>query len=293
MILIDPYIFLPAKGGDYNAEKVRKIKDSLKRLLNINRHFRYEIIVDQAQWKILEREYIKNLTDSFGDNELNTALISLRQIIKKVNITTAEHIRTWGVKPLFYNFASKEDEEFGNSLACSAFYCISQYNRAYLFVEESFGRNLIEHSTAHSKIKERLRWRIYISSIGLNGAVPVVCISSVRNLQIPWTSRYDYFLPDSGGYSFIPPVNWHLRSTTAVVTKQSKPVFLDILGNGWANPNTPGQAYHWDVYLNDPKWIGERGTDQINVTRYGVPPSQGVSGTIHHVPSKKSGLAKK
>lgn len=292
MILIDPYVFLPAKGSNYSAEKASEVKASLKKLLYINHHLRQEIIVDKTQWKDIEKKHIKNLTVLFGDNELQTALLSLRRVIKIVDIATTYKIRTWGVKPLFYDFISNEDKEFGDSLARCADYCISQHNQVYLFVDEILGRNIREHSSENSKIKERLRWRIYISRIGLNGAIPIFCISSIRNIQIPWTCRYDVFLPDSGQYSFTPPANWHLRSTVAVGTKKSKPVFIDNLGNGWANPNTPGQAYHWDVYLNDTNWIAARGTDQINVTRYGAPNSEGVPGTIHHVPSKKVSLVR-
>ena len=292
MIVIDPYVFLPAKGFDYSAERLGEIKASLKKILHINRNTKHGIIVDQTQWKYIEKTYIRNLTNSFSDPDLNIALISLRKIINKIDMVTADHIHTWGLKSLFYDFISVEDEEFGDSLARSANYCISTYNKAYLFIEDKVGRNIEERSSSHSKIKERLRWRIYISRIGLTGAIPIPCVSSLRNLEIPWTSRYDVFLPDTGEYAFIPPVKWHLRKTNAIATKQSKPVFLDIKGNGWANPNTPGQAYHWDVYLTDKRWIETRGTDQINVTRYGAPETQGTPGTIHHVPTGKAGLAK-
>ncbi|WP_312080066.1 hypothetical protein [Leclercia sp.] len=293
MILIDPYIFLPTKGTGYNVEKVMKIKNSLKNLLNINHRCKHDIVVDINQWRLIEKKYIRNLTQSFSDNELNTALISLRNIIKKVDFTSSDSIRTWGVKPLFNNFLSDEDKEFGDSFALFATYCIQQYRQAFLFVDESLGRNITEHASVNSKLIERLRWRVYISCVGLSGAVPVTCITSIRNLDIPWTTRYDYFLPDTGAYAFEPPVKWYLRSTDAVSTKKSKPVFMDSHGNGWANPNTPGQAYHWDVYLSYSKWINDRGEDQINITRYGAPQSQGVPGTIHHVPTKKNGLAKR
>jgi hypothetical protein len=292
MLLIDPYIFLPTKGLSYSAQRLKEVKANLKNILLINRHLKYDLVVDQAHWKDIEKRYLRVLTSAFNDPELNVALISLRSIIKKVDTTVVGNIHTWGVKPLCYDFASEEDTGFGDFIARAAVYCIIQYGRANLFVEETLGRNIHEHSAGHSRIKERLRWRVYVSRAGLNGAVPVSCIYSPRNIEIPWTTRFDIFLPDTGEYSFVPPANWHLRSTVAVVTKQSKPVFLDASGNGWAAPNTPGQAYHWDVYLTDPKWAAARGTDQINVTRYGAPESQGVSGTIHHVPTGKAGLAK-
>ncbi|QBJ08173.1 hypothetical protein EYS10_06300 [Rahnella aquatilis] len=292
MMLIDPYVFLPAKGLDYSKQRLIEVKANLKKILNINRTFNCGIIVDQAQWKYIERTYIKKLTQLFNDGDLNTALLSLRRVIKTVDMSTTVHIRAWGIKPLFYNLASKEDIDFGDSLARSAFYCISNYKQAYLFIEEIDGRNIKTHTVGHSKITERLRWRIYISSTGLNGAVPIACISSMRNIQVPWTTRYDILLPDTGEYSFTPPVKWYLRNTDSVITRQSKPVFLDISDNGWANPNTPGGAYHWDVYLKDQKWIDSRGADQINVTRYGVTQPEGTPGTIHHVPTGKANLAK-
>lgn len=292
MILIDPYIFLPFQGTGYNIEKVNKIKKSLKNLLIINRSYNYDIVVDNNTWRFIEKKYIRELTQSFGDNELNTALLSLRSVMKKVELTSNACIRTWGIKPLFNNLSSTEDISFGDSLALIATHCIQQYGQAFLFIDESLGRNIIKHQSVNSKLIERLRWRVYISCAGLRGALPVPCITSKRNLDIPWTTRYDYYLPDSGKYAFVPPVKWHLRRTDAVGTKKSKPVFLDNNQNGWANPNTPGQAYHWDVYLNNPKWIKERGEEQINITRYEAPQSQGIPGTIHHVPNKKSGLAR-
>lgn len=293
MLLIDPYIFLPAKGCPYTSERAREVKSSLKSILSINRQLGFDLVVDQAHWRYIEKNHIRKLTAAFNDSELNVALLSLRSIIKKVDTTTNYHIRAWGVKPLCYDFASAEDVEFGDSIARSAAYCIERYGKANLFIEESLGRNILEHSSGYSSIKERLRWRVYVSRAGLNGALPVPCIYSQRNIETPWTSRFDIFLPDTGEYSFVPPTNWHLRSTAAVVTKQSKPVFLDNSGNGWAAPNTPGQAYHWDVYLENPKWIAARGANQINVTRYGAPESQGAPGTIHHVPTGKASLAKR
>lgn len=292
MLLIDPYIFLPTKGLPYNAQRVEEVKANLKNILRINRHLKYDLIVDQTHWQDIEKRYLRVLSTSFKDAELNIALINLRSIIKKVDTTSVGAIRTWGVKPLYYSFISDEDTLFGDLISRAAAYCITQYGQANLFVEETLGRNIQEHSTGHSRIKERLRWRIYVSRAGLNGAMPVPCIYAPRNIEIPWTTRFDILLPDTGEYSFVPPANWHLRSTPAVVTKKSKPVFLDASGNGWATPNTPGQAYHWDVYLTDPKWAAARGTDQINVTRFGAPESQGVPGTIHHVPTGKASLAR-
>lgn len=117
MMLIDPYVFLPAKGLDYSKQRLIEVKANLKKILNINRTFNCGIIVDQAQWKYIERTYIKKLTQLFNDGDLNTALLSLRRVIKTVDMSTTVHIRAWGIKPLFYNLASKEDIDFGDSLA--------------------------------------------------------------------------------------------------------------------------------------------------------------------------------
>ncbi len=292
MLLIDPYIFLPTKGLGYTAQRVEEVKVSLKNILRINRQLNCDLVVDQTHWQDIEKKHLRVLSDSFKDAELSIALINLRKALKKVDTSSISNIHTWGIKPLYYDFSSNEDTSFGDFVARAAAYCITQYGQANIYIEETLGRNIKEHSASHSCIKERLRWRIYVSRAGLNGAIAVPCIYSARNLEVPWTTRFDTFLPDTGEYSFTPPDDWHLRRTTAVVTKKSKPVFLDASGNGWAAPNTPGQAYHWDVYLADSKWIEARGTDQINVTRYGAPNLQGVPGTIHHVPTGKAGLAK-
>lgn len=75
-----------------------------------------------------------------------------------------------------------------------------------------------------------------------------------------------------------------------MTTMESKPVYLDAKGNGWARPNiNEGKGHHWDVYIRDAALAERIGLDQLNVVEVGAPPKEGPPGSIHHVPAKKKG----
>jgi hypothetical protein len=283
MLLIDPYIFLPGKTGKFDTKKICEIKLILKTIIFICKQKNWKIICDRDGFNYIEMNIIKNITKDFSDPELATALLIMRRdCINTVHIDDAQRVRTWGIKPLFNNLVSESDKLLADFVTKSALACLNKGAQAYFFVHESVGRNIDLHRAGNSIILERTRWRIYLSAQGLPGIMPIPCIYHQRNLDVEWTTRYDIKLPDSGDFPFIPLGKWHLRKTIAVGTKTSKPVFIDQDGNGWADPNIPGDSYHWDVYLKNTAWIAATKKVQINISRHGIPSVQGKPGTIHH-----------
>ncbi|MEM5432517.1 hypothetical protein [Cupriavidus oxalaticus] len=294
MLIIDPYLFCPDNiKSEYDRDRIQQIKEQLHEIISICRKFNWKVIFDRKGWRNIELNFIRKITAQCQDADLNVALSALRRdFLQMVDIDGVEGIRTWGIKPLFNGVNTPIDSDFADSVARSASISFEHYGRALLFVREIEGRNITTRAAGNSYICERTRWRIYFSKTGLNGAIPVPCVTRVRNVSVEWTARYDVGLPDCGRYAFQPSAHWHLRRTVVVGVMQAKPVFLDTKANGWAKPNTPGAGYHWDVYLSDREWIDAIRLTQINVCRSDVPASQGAPGEIHHIPAAKAGRAR-
>lgn len=163
-----------------------------------------------------------------------------------------------------------------------------------LLTRRMIGRNLQVHQVENSRIEEVTRWVVYLS---MSGGPPraVYCIHHPRNLppSLRWTTRYDWRLPasvDGAKHPFCPPAAWWKGAVPAVKTVESKPAFLDAMGNGWARPNiNDGRGYHWDVYLSDPNLKERIGLSQLNIVGFGGPPGEKEPGAIHHASQKKMG----
>jgi hypothetical protein len=165
---------------------------------------------------------------------------------------------------------------------------------AVLITRRMEGRNLRVHQAENSRLEEVTRWVLYLH---MSGSPPrsVYCFHHPRNTStaLRWTTRYDWRLPavnDGARYPFCPPAKWWKGSVDAVGTMNSKPVFLDTQGNGWARPNiNDGRGYHWDVYLNDPNLSERIGLSQLNIVGFGGPQAEKAPGSIHHISPKKKG----
>ena len=71
---------------------------------------------------------------------------------------------------------------------------------------------------------------------------------------------------------------------------ESRPVWIDERGYGWARPNIMGgKGHHWDVYITDVKVAERIGLSQLNIVEFGAPPEQGRPGSLHHLPKQKQG----
>ncbi|HHY6927763.1 TPA: hypothetical protein ACV4T7_007148 [Burkholderia ambifaria] len=295
MLVVDPYLFYPdSSGHGYDQTRIDELKAQLSEIIAICRRFNWKVIFDRQGWRHIELSVIRNITSQCKDNELAVALSVLRRnFLETIDVDAGVQVRTWGIKPLFNDLSTPEDVDLAEKVTRSLAYCLTRRQSVKLFVREVEGRNTKIHATGHSFICERTRWMIYLSMRGLNGAGPIACITKIRNITTEWTSRYDVGLPDTGSFAFVPSTDWHLRKTIASRVMQSKPVFLDKEGNGWAKPNTPGVGYHWDVYLSDREWIDAVGLAQINICRSDAPVEQGAPGEIHHVPAEKMGRVKR
>jgi hypothetical protein len=168
----------------------------------------------------------------------------------------------------------------------SAVAVAASYNETVImFVRRKVGRNLITHRAGNSTLDENLRWVLHIQPPVI-GHQQILCVHHSRNLSEKWTCRYDWRLPSDGDgatYPFRPADNWWKPSTVAFRTVKAKIAWIDRDGNGWARPNIPGGAgYHWDVFIHSQTWLDEVGARHINVVAFGVPPSEGKAGSIHH-----------
>lgn len=291
MLVLDPYV-LSERPGESSAVRVARVTKKLRDLIRLCRDGNLKVVADADGWTYLERQVISTLKAPPGDPELATSLSVLRRnYLDRRAPFPLEGGRTWGIKPLFGGFAEAKDAVFGDFVAKSVGHTMhSGAHAAYLFVELKVGRNLLEHGSPPSTILERTRWRIYVAYSG-HPVAAVPCITGQRNIAVPWTCRFDDLLPDTGTYAFLPPDHWQLKGTQAVATQNSKAVWLDRLGNGWARPSTPppGLPEHWDVYLQ-PAWKAKLKLSQVNITRFGINDSGRVPGEIHHVPTGKAHL---
>lgn len=147
-----------------------------------------------------------------------------------------------------------------------------------------------------SSLHENTRWVLHIQPKAL-GHRQVLFVHHPRNLDLRWTTRFDWRLPaehDRARYPFCPPPRWWKSSTPAARTVESKPAWVDALGNGWARPAISGGAgYHWDVFISAPSTRRSVGLSQINVVQFGAPEGEGAPGDLHHVPTDKAGRVNK
>lgn len=150
------------------------------------------------------------------------------------------------------------------------------------------GRNLQEYRNERGQVwlSEKRLWDLLI--VEIDRRVPVVCTE--RNVKVRWTSRFDDTLPateDGAEFPFCPPSEWWSPETTAWKTKQGRPCWIDALENGWALPQTPGESYHWDLYLNF-KLEDMYCVPRLNIVKAGGPEREGRAGALHHIPDELS-----
>lgn len=295
MLVIDPYLFLPnPKIGKYDENSSKLLRSDLKKIIAFCKKKKYKVVFDRQTWKNIELHFIKILAAGAKDFELDVALTIFRkEILNVIDFSNGEKVRTWGVNSLFYGIKNDADRDYANAVTKSILHCIKGNFPVSIFVREIPGRNINEIRIANTFLIERTRWRIYVSQKGFPNPYPVSCITCERNSSVEWTARHDVNLPSAGKYEFIPQSRWDLKKTVISGVVNSKPVFFDKFGNGWARPNTPGIPYHWDVYIKDPSWKAAFKVDQVNISRNGIPVEQGTEGTIHHVPTSKASILKK
>jgi hypothetical protein len=278
LAILDPVLFDPAAPLTIGSLK------GLLRLL----HSKQAHIPDVAwYWKKVQRELIRPLH----------ARPEYRELDRLYDFVQAVKLPTMPSKVKVCNF----DQMFGLLGAHWVVIMENLVTQAVLTGEEIVllthlrsKRNLTVHQgPGRCTAREKMYWELRVQPAGDDTTrVPVVCRK--RNLDVPWTCRFDDSLPaefDDAKYPFCPPRDWRDPKVAAVTTHKSRPTWRDQKGNYWARPAT-GEGYHWDVYLTR-SLEEEYGLGQLNIVQWGVPPKEGPTGGLHHVPEGKKSRLKK
>lgn len=292
MLIVDPYLFnRDAVNGETEGQQVERLIRQLKSIEAIRQRTRWEVVVEDDLWQKIESRIISKLPTPVGDPTLRAAITNFRRNLSKKASREKISGRAWGVKTLFQGLVSDEDQLFARFVVESAAIARTMSDTVSIFVEQRFGRNARKSGTPESWLCEKTHWRLYAS---VSGSAPfaIPCITCLRNIDIPWTTRVDINLPNTGSYRYEPIRNWESGKVDCIATLKSKRVWLDINGNGWARPSTDGDPEHWDVYVEDARLLKKVNLDQINITRHGVRSLKNIPGEIHHVPEKKRHASK-
>jgi hypothetical protein len=292
MLIVDPYLFnRDAANGETEEQQIDRVIRQLKLIEAIRLRTNWEVVVQAALWQKIESKLISKLPTPQGNPTLRTAIANFRRnLVKKVHGQKITG-RAWGVKTLFNGLATAEDQLFSRFVVESAAIARAKSDIVSIFVAQRFGRNARKSGTPKSWLCEKTHWRLYAA---VSGYAPfaIPCITCLRNIEVPWTTRLDLSLPDTGSYRYEPIPNWESGKVKCIETLRSKRVWLDVSGNGWARPSTNGEPEHWDVYIKDVQLLKKVNLDQINITRFGVRCEKNIPGEVHHVPENKKHAAK-
>lgn len=293
IVVLDPAYF-SRRGHDREDEQA--LRGEIRAMITFMKVCKARLIAVDDYWRPLWSELIQPLTRRCPRLSLDLAELRKRAISSPLDPSVAvADGRVWGFVPMF----DRPDLDLSNVWADRMATSIIRLHLSHpsepivLFTRPVEGRNLRRHRAGNSTIDEPTRWRLYIQPRTAR-PVAVPCVVDRRQIDVPWTARFDRRLPgtaDGARYPFCPPAAWWKRSTQAVRTHTGKPAFIDACGCGWARPNIPGGAgYHWDVYLSDRSRADAIGLDQINVVAHGGPATEGTAGDLHHVPADKRHL---
>ena len=282
--LIDPALLLPRP-----APQVEREIDEIVRICVAAR-----LVVEPLQeywpkmWSVLGSQLERSLPQNARQSVQQLRRLGARS---QVSLIRSDEIqgKAWrqGFGQLFS--ATVMGISWEEDMAAAVIRSLSSGHDVVLLTRRMLDRNLTRHAVGNSVIDENTRWVLHVQPRTI-GHKRVPCVHHRRNLTVPWTTRFDWRLPDAKNgcpYPFCPPASWHKGSHSAVQTVQSKPTWRDALGNGWARPNIPhGAGYHWDVFLTQ-DCAETAGLQQINVVEYGS--QEGTPGHIHHIPTNKAG----
>lgn len=282
-IIIDPFFFWTDPSQKITPVAQKSILDSFDLLIRLNKAG-YQICATLPLWTRINTELMRRLAHSIPSHALQPRIHALNGILQIV-APPPQVGQTWGIKTLF-TFLNFPDPQFwmGEVAAIAGAWINSgiDFQLAMKLIE---GRNLKRQSVHHCIIWEKTHWNIYIQQNGQALAAPIPCVSSMRNIEVPWTRRYDDYLPDTAdaaGLAFVPKQNWDDVKTKVIKTVESKPTWVDINDNGWSDTNTPGQGHHWDVYLTLTHLRTKFRSNYVNITKWGTNDRKKQPGSIHH-----------
>lgn len=283
-VLIDPELLAPFRDARHCTEtEAAALRRSLEQLTKFTVKYDAKVVSTRHLWQKLQSLYIAPVVAAFNEPAVRTPLQLLRNRLRVVVPNADRRLDAWG----FEQMLSRDDgQDWPSGYASIAAELHAADESVVLFTRYLEGRNVRTHSTGHSILVEKTRWRMHIGAPSLNGITSVPCVASLRNIEVPWTTRFDDRLPDTAppdGFAFQPPSKWYRGYVKPFRAHQSKHAWTDAVGNGWSDPNTPGTAYHWDVHFVDASG-SPIGISPANIVRWGAPGAEGVAGGVHHVP---------
>jgi hypothetical protein len=290
IVIVDPALFITdSANGPLSPVDESVIGATIEDLHRICRDRQGSIPNALWYWNELRRDLIGPLLQRtkpgsrirMGLDRLHGQTRSVALVDEPVQGT----MRFWGVKPLFAweRLPSKWLGIMERILSG----CIQNDEESILITRLFPARNTNEVAVGKCTLIEKTRWELKVC---LPGHSPrrIRCVGSLRNVNVPWTTRFDDNLPDVGRFPFCPPANWWRRDMQVCRTFESKPAWLDRLGSGWAQPATGG-SYHWDVFLGDSDLEQRVGLNPLNIVAWGTTEAGKIPGDIHHIPAKKKG----
>jgi hypothetical protein len=272
LAILDPVLFDPAAPLS---------PVTLKDLLRLLSHKHAHIPGVDWYWKELQRQLIRPLHARPGYQDLDR----LRDFARTVGFPPLpRRVSVWSFRQMFGALS----ESWVETMARLVTGAVLSREPTVLVTHLRRGRNLTVHGgPGQCTLDEKTCWDLRVQPAGGELCrIPVVCRE--RNLDVPWTCRFDDRLPareDAAAFPFCPPPDWRKASVTAATTHESRPTWRDHQGNHWARPAT-GEGHHWDVYLTQ-ALEEEYGLGQLNITRWGAPEREGAPGSLHHVPKDK------
>lgn len=265
-----------------------EVAEELGQVLHLCRHHHVTVPSNLSYWDPLWADLGARMERQLQPGgQAQRALRELRKLGRPVAglpATPQHRVLVWGFTPQARGGLFSGD--WPERMAEAAVRTALTQQRVILLVRRVPGRNLIVHRHAAITLDEITRWKLYVRPPTL-GPVAIDCCSHPRHLEVPWTIRMDWRLPDQGRYPYCAPQRWKSAQTPVFVTSKSRPAWVDALGNEWARPNIQGGAgYHWDVYVNANQ-ESRLGLGQLNVVAFGGPPSESAPGSIHHMKAAK------
>lgn len=282
-LIIDPLLFwLPENPTDEDVKSALAFVDET---ISISREG-YSLICSDPLWsKIITHNYRK-LSNFTRSHVLHSMLRELQSRVRMVQ-WQVQKTETEGIRDLIH-FANVPDQvSWMTDVSQIVAYSVNKEEEYYLMTRLFLGRNLkMRPSMQHCCILEKTHWQVFLSLDIGNGMqeYSISCISSLRNLLVPWTMRHDDLLPDTApnnGLAFVPNARWTDRMVKVIETANSKICWIDGSGNAWSDTNTPGDAYHWDVFPS-PKGPAAKFGKHVNITRHGTDDRNRAPGQIHH-----------
>lgn len=287
IVVLDPAVLLIDAGADQlPAPEETALTRALDDIVRMCRDLGARIPSVDWYWRRLQTELVRPLHRCTRGPRLRQALDALAQHARPLALPappTHGTIQTWGFRRLFaWERLPAGWHEIMTRLLVS---CALLDEPVVLATRLFRGRNLTLHAVERTTLLEKTCWRLVLHVPGRRPRL-VPCVRSRRNLDVPWTTRFDDRLPDRGRYPFCPPQRWWRGRVVAHRTCRSKPCWIDGFGNGWGQPGAGGNL-HWDVFLEDPEVAEAIGLNAINVVAWGTLEPNKTPGEIHHVPEDK------